>query len=29
MNKDMKKTNKNQIKMWGICCLDDHKKKPY
>ena len=29
MNKDMNKTNKNQIKMWGRCCLDDHKLKAF
>ena len=23
------KSNKNQIKMWGICCLDDHKLKAF
>ena len=29
MNKDMNKTNKNLIKMWGICCLDNHKLKAF
>ena len=29
MNKDMNTTNKNLIKMWGICCLDNHKLKAF
>ena len=29
MNKDMNKTNKNLIKMWEICCLDNHKLKAF